>query len=204
MLNEHVLVGLSAGVESTAHLDWCIKNYSKVTAFNLVIELSGVNNTWVHNHKIQRQYSREICKYYGIHLIEIDNINNNIIIPNTLHNTSVHQRSWLGWAAGLITTFNPSIKHICVMCKNNKDIGTVKFQDTISEDMTDKMLVAMRSKAKSIRPLAHLSKLEQFNMIPRELHKYIISCMNTVDSVACLKCIKCKEFFNEISSNWSH
>jgi 7-cyano-7-deazaguanine synthase in queuosine biosynthesis len=177
-------LAFSGGVESTALMAHLKSTGEKFVAFNLAISLPrppyGPIEVWMAKQRIN---AKQIAEKLGVPLMEVDmqmtNLNTVRREPPAFHRGTI-QRWYIRWYLALLTVYNPEIKNLYYGF-HNKDSGA-------SADV-EAMLSLMAGNSKFKSPLAHLSKKEQWDLIPKDVQPLVLTCHNGV----CGECFKCQE-----------
>ena len=185
------VVAFSGGVESTALMAWAKAKGEKVVAFNFAISLSeppyGPIEEWL---ATQRVNAREIAAAMDVPLMEIDLLMTNM---GTIRNERPEykysfQRWYIAFFLGMMTVYNPHIQNLYYGL-NNEDTTAV------SPEMRAAMegFMAMMVGDNRLRtPLSHMTKAQQWEIIPDNVKPLVLTCFNKV----CGTCFKCQERIN--------
>lgn len=211
-MDEHILVCLSAGVESTAYLSWAVNNYKKVTAINVVVSTVPTNKPWMNNHSIQRLSAEKICDFFNIRLIKTDIVHTNLLESNNIM-VPVHQRPWIAFHSCLATLCNRDITRVfgACFCREDRDEASTyekrKFPISESKKYYENLYKAMGSSAKLEWPdhLESLTKKELLSTIPSDITKYLVTCFykNKITDIRCNMCTKCLEWNTRLSTDFN-
>ena len=182
------VIAFSGGVESAALMAWVKERKEKVVAFNFAISLSeppyGPIEEWL---ATQRVNAREIAKCFDIPLMEIDLSMTNM---GTLRNEKPEykysfQRWYISFFLGMLTTYNPQIKNLYYGL-NDEDTTAVNLEMRGTMENFIKMM-AGENLLKT--PLSHMTKAQQWEIIPDNVKPLVLTCYNKV----CGTCFKCEE-----------
>lgn len=182
------VIAFSGGVESTAVMAWAKERGEKVVAFNFALSLPeppyGPIEEWL---STQRVNARKIAKKFDVPLMEIDLSMTNL---GTIRNEKPEyrysfQRWYISFLLGMMTVYNPEIKNLYYGL-NNEDTTAVNSQMRgTMETFMGLMTVDNRLKT----PLSHMTKAEQWEIIPDDIKPLVLTCYNKV----CGTCFKCAE-----------
>jgi 7-cyano-7-deazaguanine synthase in queuosine biosynthesis len=185
-------LAFSGGVESTALMSWLKSKGEKFVAFNLSISLPkppyGPIEIWLATQRIN---AKKIAEKMDVPLIELDMqmTNLNTVRPEQPNYTGYSfQRWYIGWYLGLLTVYNPGIENLYYGL-NNEDTSAI---DPVMRAKLESVITIMAGKNKLKSPLDHLSKKEQWDLIPPDVQPLVLTCYNKV----CGICFKCLERIN--------
>lgn len=198
MKNKDSILAWSGGVESTAVLIDCLEKGMNPLCFQLTI-----NGNW----KGQIDAVNKMTNILGIDdVVFIEH--NNIQTISNLDLTKSHYKNaggfvplFIHWstAAHILQMYNPHIKRI--LYGFNK--GLISEDDGMGDNYTDsvsrhfshieKSCSDFGIETKMYSPLGHLTKLEQWKIIPKELRPHVHVCMRQTPN-PCGNCIKCQEY----------
>lgn len=181
-------LAFSSGVESTALMAWLKSRGEKFVAFNLMLSLPeppyGPVEVWLAK---QRVNAKLIAEKLDVPLIELDIQMTNLgtVRPEPPDYKYSFQRWYISWYLGLLTIYNPEIKHLYYGL-NNEDTSSVR------PEMRAKfagMIEFMCGEDRLSTPLSHMSKADQWDLIPDDVKPLVLTCYKGV----CGGCFKCKE-----------
>jgi len=167
------LILLSGGVESTALL-------TRSTTEDIALVVEPTFSTDLHTY---RKSSIELlAKRFGVRLVRT-----RADIPDLGSRTFVHQMSSFISLASLVVARNPKITE--VWCGRNSAEPSDNIKDYIERNMAAWALLHPLVPFK--HPLDHLSKKEQWDLIPEDVQHLVSSCIH---HRFCGLCYKCKEW----------
>lgn len=185
------VLAFSGGVESTALMAWLKDKGEKIVAVNFAISSPeppyGPIEEWLAKQRINAQ---KIAEKFAVPLMEIDLQMTNF---GTLRNEKPEykysfQRWYISFFLGLLTVYNPKIESLYYGL-NNEDTTAINSQMRgIMEDFIGIMTGDNRLKT----PLMHMTKAQQWEIIPEDVKPLVITCYNRV----CGLCFKCTERIN--------
>lgn len=198
MKSKDCILAWSGGVESTAVLIDCLNKGLNPLCFQLTID-----GHW----KGQIDSVKKMSK-----ILNIDDVvfieHNNIQTISDIKLTKSHYKDSAGFvplfihwstAAFILQMYNPHIKQILYGFNNgliteNDGLGD-KYSSPVSRHFThiEKLCSDFGIKTRMYSPLGHLSKTEQWGVIPNELKSHIHVCMRQ-SPIPCGECIKCEEY----------
>jgi 7-cyano-7-deazaguanine synthase in queuosine biosynthesis len=182
------VLAFSGGVESVALMAWAKARGEKIVAFNIAISTPeapyGPMAEWF---ATQREVCRVIAAKFEVPLIEVDMqmTNLNTITADRPKDGYVPQLWYIAWYLGLLTVYNPSITNLYYGVNSSDRSATPGAH----RDRLEAMITLMAESNKLSTPLQHLSKYEQWNLIPTDVQPLVVTCFNNV----CGVCSKCKE-----------
>jgi 7-cyano-7-deazaguanine synthase in queuosine biosynthesis len=181
-------LAFSGGVESTALMAWLKSKGEKFVAFNLMVSLPnppfGPVEVWLAK---QRVNAKIIAEKMGVPLIELDIQMTNLgtVRPEAPTYKHSFQRWYISWYFGMLATYNPGITNMYYGL-NNED--TSSKNPAMRQKIVD-MIVLMSDEDRLRTPLMHMTKAEQWALIPDDVKPLVLTCYNNV----CGGCFKCKE-----------
>lgn len=187
-MKETCIIPFSGGVESTATLLWALEKGEVPYVFHLV-----TNGYWESQLKSTKKIAEELgikVNYIMVDWKDVYSDYDSTIKhygqepPNNLY--------WLHWTQ-IIQTYNPFIKKVFIgfngglkkLGDNSSDYKPEQYHKTVK-------LLEELSGAEYKTPLEHLTKLQQWNMIPKKIQDMTVSCISPKD-YPCGKCFKCVE-----------
>lgn len=185
------VIAFSGGVESTAVMAWAKSRGEKVVAFNFAVSLSeppyGPIETWLATQRIN---ARQIAEKLGVPLMDIDLSMTNM---GTLRNEKPEykysfQRWYISFFLGMMTVYNPQIKDLYY---GLNDADTTAVNPEMRSTM-ENFMAMMTGESRLRTPLAHMTKAQQWELIPDDVKPLVLTCFNKV----CGTCFKCKERIN--------
>lgn len=181
-------LAFSGGVESTALMSWIKARGEKFVAFNLALALPeppyGPVEVWLVKQRIN---ARQIAEKMGVPLIELDiqMTNMGTVRPEKPNYKYSFQRWYISWYLGMLTVYNPGIKNLYYGL-NNEDTSAVNPE---MRARIVAMIELMAGEDRLRTPLMHMSKAEQWDLIPKDVQPLVLTCYNHV----CGHCFKCQE-----------
>lgn len=181
-------LAFSGGVESTALMAWLKAKGEKFVAFNLMVSLPnppfGPIEVWLAK---QRVNAKIIAEKMDVPLIELDIQMTNLgtVRPEPPTGAYSFQRWYISWYFGMLATYNPGIKNMYYGV-NNKDTSA---RDPEMRKRVADMILLMSGEDRLRTPLIHMSKAEQWALIPDDIQPLVLTCYNNV----CGECFKCQE-----------
>ncbi len=182
------VIAFSGGVESTAVMAWAKARGEKVAAFNFALSLPeppyGPIERWLATQRIN---ARQIAEKLGVPLMEIDLTMTNLgtLRPEKPEYKYSFQRWYISFFLGLLTVYNPQIKNLYYGL-NDQDTTAVNPQ---MRGTMESFIGIMTGDNRLQTPLAHLTKAEQWELIPDDVKPLVLTCFNKV----CGHCFKCRE-----------
>jgi 7-cyano-7-deazaguanine synthase in queuosine biosynthesis len=182
------VIAFSGGVESTALMAWAAQRKEKVVAFNFSISLSeppyGPIEVWLAKQRVNAQ---EIADKFGIPMMEIDTQMTNM---GTIRNEKPEykysfQRWYISFFLGMMTVYNPHIENLYYGL-NDEDTSATNPEIRAT---LEKFIGMMAGEGKFKTPLSHMTKSQQWEMIPDDIKPLVLTCYNKV----CGTCFKCQE-----------
>jgi 7-cyano-7-deazaguanine synthase in queuosine biosynthesis len=182
------VVAFSGGVESTAVLTWAKARGEKIVAFNFALSLPeppyGPIEEWLATQRIN---ARLIAEKLDVPLMEIDLLMTNL---GTVRNEAPEykysfQRWYISFFLGMLTVYNPQIKNLYYGL-NDKDTTAVNPQ---MRGTMENFMMMMTGDNRLKTPLSHMTKAEQWAIIPDDVKPLVLTCFSKV----CGKCFKCQE-----------
>lgn len=182
------IIAFSGGVESVALMSWLSKTNEKVVAFNFSIALAdppyGPIEVWLAKQRVNAQ---QICKKFDIPLMEVDLQMTNMA---TLTNQKPEyrysfQRWYISFFLGMVSVYNPGIKNLYYGL-NDEDTTAVNPEMRAT---MESFIGIMNSESKLQTPLSHMTKAQQWELIPDDVKPLVLTCFNKV----CGTCFKCEE-----------
>ena len=182
------VVAFSGGVESTATMAWAVARGEKVVAFNFALSLPeppyGPVELWLATQRIN---ARLIAEKMGVPMMEIDLQMTNL---GTIRNEEPtykysFQRWYISFFMGLLTVYNPHLKDLYYGL-NSTDSSAVHADLRAA---LEQMIVLMAGENKMRTPLMHMTKAEQWALIPDDVKPLVLTCSNN----GCGGCFKCDE-----------
>ena len=167
------LILFSGGVESTA-----LMTQANPDDIALVVQPT-FHNDWATYRKATAE---QIAKRYGVRVVYA-----RAEIPHLGADTFVHQMTTFVSLASLMVARNPRIKE--VWCGRNSSEPSGDIKGYIERNMAAWAL--LHPTVPFLHPLDHLSKPEQWAMIPEEVRPLVSSC---IYHSMCGRCYKCKEW----------
>lgn len=168
------LILFSGGVESTALLSISKPNDILITVDNVY-----QNYTSAYNRDSIDAIAQEYNKKINYCTVELP-------IAVTFH---VHQMWYLMAVAGLWAVADPDIAE--VWCGRNSAEPGAELKPFIDEMMSK--WAVMYPKVEFRHPLDHLTKKEQWDIIPVTVQKHVHSCVHQTDCGLCPKCVEYAE-----------
>lgn len=193
------IIPLSGGTESTALLYDCVSRGIKPLCFH--VEMGA-------HWQQQVQAAQNIAQALDVDLNIIEYFDPNPCVDRSV--TGAHYNKLWGstappmfftWTniAQLVNLHNPQIHRIYYGYNG----GIRSADDGLGDSHTDwvdehfrsieSVLAKLDIPTKMSAPLAHMSKLEQWNSLPEYIQKLVHTCVHTTQS-HCGKCSKCREF----------
>lgn len=181
-------LAFSGGVESTALMAWLKSKGEKFVAFNLMISLPnppfGPVEIWLAKQRVNAQI---IAKKMEVPLIELDIQMTNLgtVRPEPPTGEYSFQRWYISWYFGMLATYNPGIKNMYYGV-NSEDTSA---RDPAMRKRVADMILLMSGEDRLRTPLIHMSKAEQWALIPDDVKPLVLTCYKNV----CGGCFKCQE-----------
>lgn len=193
------IIPLSGGTESTALVHDCVRRGLKPLCFHVELGMF-----W----QQQVQAAQNIAEALDVDLRIIEYFNPNPVVDRQV--TGDHYQELWGasvppmfftWTniAQLVNLYNPQIHNIYYGYNGGIRTPDDGLGDKHTQWVDDhfrsieNVLAQLNIPTKMSAPLAHMSKLEQWNSIPPHIQKLVHTCVHaTADK--CGKCIKCHEF----------
>lgn len=174
-----ILVGFSAGVESTALMHWCLNNGHETIAYHYS---NGMRTT-----TLERMMVAAWCREHNVPLItSVETFDYGSV---DLNDKTILLFSWWPKLVQLATRID-GLDHWA--CGLNCDEDTVgQYGETIAIPYGVAMHSVLKTGASFISPLQHMTKQEQYDTIPAEWRNRLFSCYNGGN---CGKCQKCLEY----------
>lgn len=167
------LILFSGGVESTALLD----NATKEDIILCISSIFPKSLTTYNKDNVEK-----ICNHYGLTpTYATININ---YVPSIF--TFTHQMTEFITICNLMCHKNTDITEI--WCGRNSSEPNNNIKDYINKQMI--LWNMLQENVEFKHPLDYLSKQEQYELIPKEIRKYVSSCIHHSN---CGQCNKCKE-----------
>lgn len=197
------LVLFSGGVESTALLVDTINKYDvhNVIALTTIIQDSS-DNFYRPLYEATEFYTPKICKILGVTQILS---HKSKVGPGQVPNFSTLQ--FIADAYNFVLA-NNKITHVFGGV-NSSDLGATPEEEkkvphlALARKLFESVMETYNLDVKYEYPLSHLSKLEQYKLIPDNLRPYIWTCYRyskrTLDGFTpCDTCFKCLELKNQV------
>lgn len=189
-----ILIPFSAGVESTAVLNYAVSKYGNKEVVTIATVIHDEHGIYPED-EVQLYFARQSALFYGVPLLEIH------------HHMPIHLKRMPGWGIMvwmpdcLLTVLaNPNIKHVWYglnQYENSKP--GVNPRVALQRRYFFDGLKAFERVCELEPPLKHLPKWEQYINIPEPVKKWVWTCDFPSKNdkkvyVACGECGKCKEF----------
>jgi 7-cyano-7-deazaguanine synthase in queuosine biosynthesis len=160
----------------------------KFVAFNFALSLPeppyGPIEVWLATQRIN---ARLIAEKMDVPMMEIDLQMTNL---GTIRNEKPEykysfQRWYISFFLGMLTVYNPQIKNLYYGL-NNEDTTAVNPQ---MRGRMETFMGVMTGDNRLQTPLSHLTKAQQWEIIPDDVKPLVLTCFSGV----CGTCFKCKE-----------
>ena len=192
------IIPWSGGVESTALVYDCLQRGLNPYCFHLT-----VNGHW----KRQVEAVRTLANLLDVR-VDVIEYNNPRRILNRQATTDHYSQFWQGgtppmffiWTnmAHLIQVDNPQIPRIYygynggIIDRNDEqgDKHTEWVDDHFRHIERNCAMLGIQTKMSA--PLGHMSKLEQWELLPEQVQEHVHTCVHPTDR-SCGKCVKCNE-----------
>jgi 7-cyano-7-deazaguanine synthase in queuosine biosynthesis len=182
------VLAFSGGVESTALMAHLKGTGEKFVAFNFALSLPeppyGPIEVWLATQRIN---ARLIAEKMDVPMMEIDLQMTNL---GTIRNEAPEykysfQRWYISFFLGMLTVYNPQVKNLYYGL-NNEDTTAVNPQ---MRGQMETFMGVMTGDNRLQTPLSHLTKAQQWEIIPDDVKPLVLTCFGGV----CGTCFKCKE-----------
>ena len=185
-----VAIMLSGGVESTALIQHALdKDYYPMCFF-----LSMFPNTYCHMPHV-----KAICSLYGVEMWDL-RLTGREFDQNQTH--SRYTKHWWAVYGSMIVVGHTNLKYVWVGANSG-----IRFPNDIKDDpdpvalygkslsLIEQASAMVGGGATAYMPLWRLTKKQQWDMIPEEIHPHIVTCeyQEKFGQSRCGKCSKCVE-----------
>ena len=190
------IIPFSGGVESTATLLWALERGESPYVFHLV-----TNGYWESQLKSTKKISEELGIVVNYIKVDWEGVYSNYNLTKKKYKQRPPNNFyWLYWTQ-IIQTYNPFIKKVFIGFNG----GLTKLGDNLSDIKSEQYHKTVKSLeelsgAEYETPLEHLTKLQQWNTIPKKIQDMTVSCISAKE-YPCGKCFKCKERIIIVNNN---